>query len=84
MSVSPMFDSMLHITFNDEGIFIDGEKIEKVNDKYTFEFYNTPVDTPKTGDNSNLALWASLLGIATITLVGMGVHECKKRKINKE
>lgn len=77
-------DKIVKLEINDQGIFIDGEKIEKENDKYTFEFYNTPVDTPKTGDNSNLALWASLLGIATITLVGMGVHEHKKRKINKE
>ena len=77
-------DKIIKLEINDQGIFIDGEKVEKENDKYTFEFYNTPVDTPKTGDNSNLALWASLLGIATITLVGMGVHEHKKRKINKE
>lgn len=77
-------DKIVKLEINDQGIFIDGEKVEKENDKYTFEFYNTPVDTPKTGDNSNLALWASLLGIATITLVGMGVHEHKKRKINKE
>ena len=77
-------DKIVKLEINDQGIFIDGEKIEEENDKYTFEFYNTPVDTPKTGDNSNLALWASLLGIATITLVGMGVHEHKKRKINKE
>lgn len=77
-------DQIIKLEINDQGIFIDGEKIEEENDKYTFEFYNTPVDTPKTGDNSNLALWASLLGIATITLVGMGVHEHKKRKINKE
>ncbi len=75
-------DKIVKLEINDQGIFIDGEKIEEENDKYTFEFYNTPVDTPKTGDNSNLALWASLLGIATITLVGMGVHEHKKRKIN--
>lgn len=77
-------DKIIKLEINDQGIFIDGEKVEEENDKYTFEFYNTPVDTPKTGDNSNLALWASLLGIATITLVGMGVHEHKKRKINKE
>lgn len=77
-------DKIVKLEINDQGIFIDGEKVEKENDKYTFEFYNTPVGTPKTGDNSNLALWASLLGIATITLVGMGVHEHKKRKINKE
>lgn len=77
-------DKVIKLEINDEGIFIDGEKIEGENDIYTFDFYNTPVDTPKTGDNSNLALWASLLGIATITLVGMGVHEHKKRKINKE
>lgn len=77
-------NKVIKLEINDEGIFIDGEKIEGENDIYTFDFYNTPVDTPKTGDNSNLALWASLLGIATITLVGMGVHEHKKRKINKE
>ncbi len=77
-------DKIIKLEINDQGIFIDGEKVEEENDKYTFEFYNTPVDTPKTGDNSNLALWASLLGIATISLVGMGVHEHKKRKINKE
>ena len=77
-------DKIIKLEINDQGIFIDGEKVEEENDKYTFEFYNTSVDTPKTGDNSNLVLWASLLGIATISLVGMGVHEHKKRRINKE
>ena len=73
-------DKVIKVEMNDKGTFINNEKVESEDSVYTFEFENVPVDTPKTGDNSNLALWASLLGIATITLVGMGVHEHKKRK----
>lgn len=78
-------DKIIKLEINDKGIFIDGEKIEGENDIYSFDFYNTPVDTPKTGDNSNLTLWASLLGLSALTLAGIGIREYKKRKsINKK
>lgn len=74
-------DKVVKLEINDQGVFIDGEKMESENSIYTFEFYNIPVDTPKTGDNSNLTLWASLLGLSVISLAVLGVHERKKRKV---
>ena len=73
-------DKVLKLEINDQGVFLDGQKIEGENDLYTFDFYNTPVDTPKTGDNSDFVLWASLLGLSAITLAGIGIREIKKRK----
>ena len=78
-------DKVIKLEINDKGIFIDGEKIEGENDIYSFDFYNTPVDTPKTGDNSKITLWAGLLGLSILTLAGIGVREYKKRKsVNKQ
>lgn len=78
-------DKVIKLEINDKGIFIDGEKIEGENDIYSFDFYNTPVDTPKTGDNSKITLWAGLLGLSILTLAGIGIHEYKKRKsVNKQ
>ena len=78
-------DKVIKLEINDKGIFIDGEKIEGENDIYSFDFYNTPVDTPKTGDNSKITLWAGLLGLSILTLAGIGVREYKKREsVNKQ
>ena len=78
-------NKVLKIEINDQGVFLDGQKIEGENDLYTFDFYNTPVDTPKTGDNSNFVLYASLLGLSALTLAGLGIREYKKRKaVNKK
>ena len=78
-------DKIIKLEINDEGIFIDGGKIEGENDIYTFDFYNTPVDTPKTGDNSNLTLWASLLGLSLISLTSVGIYKYNKnKKVNKK
>ena len=67
---------------NDKGVFIDDTKVEGEDSVYTFEFYNTPVDTPKTGDNSNMIIWISILAISAIALTGVGVYELKKKKLN--
>ena len=74
-------DKIVKVEISDKGVFIDGEKVEGENSIYTFEFYNTPVDTPKTGDDSNLTLWVSLLALCSLTLAGIGIHEYKKRKL---
>lgn len=78
-------DKVIKIEMNDKGTFIDNEKVESEDSTYTFEFENVPVDTPKTGDNSNLKLYAGLLGLSILALASVGVHEYKKRKsVNKK
>lgn len=78
-------DKVIKVEMNDKGTFIDNEKVESEDSTYTFEFENVPVDTPKTGDNSNLKLYAGLLGLSILALASVGVHEYKKRKsVNKK
>ena len=77
-------DKVIKVEINDKGVFIDDAKVESEDSIYTFEFENVPVDTPKTGDNSNLTLWVSLLGLSIIALVSVGVHEYKKRKLENK
>ena len=49
---------------------------------------NVPVSdkpsTPKTGDDSNMALWASLGGFSALGIVALTSYIIRKRKINKE
>ena len=48
------------------------------------EMHNELRDTPKTGDNSNPALWLSLLGISAAGALTLGVIGFKKKKSEKE
>lgn len=78
-------DKVIKVEMNDKGTFIDNEKVESEDSTYTSEFENVPVDTPKTGDNSNLKLYVGLLGLSILALASVGVHEYKKKKsVNKK
>lgn len=48
------------------------------------EMHNELRDTPKTGDDSNPALWLSLLGISAVGAAVLGVIGLKKKKTEKE
>lgn len=48
------------------------------------EMHNELRDTPKTGDDSNPALWLSLLGISAVGAAIIGVIGWKKKKTEKE
>lgn len=48
------------------------------------EMHNELRDTPKTGDDSNPALWLSLLGISAVGAAILGVIGLKKKKTEKE
>lgn len=48
------------------------------------EMHNELRDTPKTGDDSNPALWLSLLGISAVDAAILGVIGWKKKKTEKE
>lgn len=62
-------DKIVKIEINDEGIFVDGNKIEKDgNEVYSFEFEDQMIETPKTGDKSHLKLWIGLFVVSFIIL----------------
>ncbi len=62
-------DKTVKIEINDEGIFVDGNKIEKdENEVYSFEFEDQMIETPKTGDESHLKLWIGLFVVSFIIL----------------
>lgn len=73
-------DKVIKVEMNDKGTFINNEKVECEDSVYTLEFENMPVDTPKTGDDSNLRLYIGVLGISILVLASIGVHEYKKKK----
>lgn len=47
------------------------------------EMHNELRDTPKTGDDSNPALWLALLGISAAGALTLGVVAWKKRKLKR-
>lgn len=62
-------DKIVKIEINDEGIFVDGNKIKKdENEVYSFEFEDQMIETPKTGDKSHLKLWIGLFVVSFIIL----------------
>ena len=48
------------------------------------EMHNELRDTPKTGDDSNPALWIALMGIAAVGAVTCGVFGIKNKKKKEE
>ena len=75
-------DKIIKLEINDKGVFID-EKEVKANSEgiYTFEFENKKIETPNTGDNSNITLWTIIFIISIISIISIGIYEYKKKKI---
>ena len=76
-------DEIVKLEINDKGVFINGELVEEQDELYSFEFENAPIETPNTGDNSNIVLWTSLLAMSLATITGIVVYDRKKKKSNK-
>ena len=78
-------DKVLEVEINDEGVFVDNEKLEQDdNGIYSIEFENTKIETPNTSDNSKLLIWATLLALSLTSITGIGVYQHKKRKMNNK
>lgn len=74
---------VLKVEINDEGVFLNDHLLESKddNENYTFEFENSKITTPNTGDISNIAKWITLLGISvllTIVLIVLGIKKFRK------
>lgn len=78
-------DEVTKVEINDKGVFVNDNLVEENEDGvYTFEFENEKIETPNTGDNSNMKLWITLLAMSTIFIMGIGVYVYKKRKVVKK
>lgn len=77
-------DRIVEIEINDKGVFIDGEAMgTDKNGNYTFEFENTKIETPNTGDSRNTLLLGGIAGISALSLVGYGLYKLIKKLRNR-
>lgn len=73
-------DKIIKLEINDKGIFVDGNKIEEIDNIYSFTFENAPMDTPKTGDERNTLAYVILFSLSALGVVTISVISYKKRK----
>ena len=61
-------------------LFVDDKQMEENDDTIEFTFENKKIEVPKTGDDSNIKLFA---GIGLLSLLGITyiiIHNHKKNK----
>ena len=71
---------IVKVEINDKGIFIDDKQIDEKDDMVEFTFENKKIEVPKTGNDSNIKLFA---GIGLLSLLGITyiiVHNHKKKR----
>lgn len=75
-------DKILNVEINDKGVAIDGNIVSETEDNiYSFDFENEKIETPKTGDYSNISFWIKVLSISFILLavfIVLGVKKLRK------
>ena len=69
-------DKVVKVEINDKGVFVDDKE-------YNFEFENSPIETPNTGDASHLRLIAGIMILSLLGLVLLAIKLFKKDKDNK-
>ena len=73
-------DKIVKLEINDNGVFVDGTLIEEKDSVYGFEFENTEIEVPNTGDSRYTKILIFIGGISAISLIGIVVYDYKKRK----
>jgi uncharacterized surface anchored protein len=72
-------EKIVKVEINDEGVSIEGNIITENEDNvYSFDFENEKIETPKTGDESNIGFWFKTLGISFLILLGLIIFGIKK------
>lgn len=71
-------EEIVKVDINDEGVFINGEKIEEKDEVYSFNFYDTLIPTIQTGVEVNNVLLLFLMGISLIGIT-LGIVIMKKK-----
>ena len=73
-------DKIVKLEINDNGVFVDGTLIEEKDSVYCFEFENTEIEVPNTGDGRYTKIFILIGGISAISLSGIIIYDYKKRK----
>ena len=74
-------EQVVKVDINDKGVYINDNLIsEDENGIYSFEFENEKIETPKTGDDSNIGLWIKVLIISCLLLAVLVFLGLKKFK----
>jgi hypothetical protein len=72
-------EKIVKVEINDEGVSINGNIITENEDNvYSFDFENEKIETPKTGDESNIVFWFKTLGISFLILLVLIIFGIKK------
>ena len=74
-------NKVVKVEINDKGIFIDDKQVEEKDGTVEFTFENKKIEVPKTGDDSNIKLFA---GIGLLSLLGITYIIAHNHKKNKE
>ena len=74
-------EQVVKVDINDKGVYINDNLIsEDENGIYSFEFENKKIETPKTGDDSNIGFWIKVLIISCLLLAVLVFLGLKKFK----
>ena len=73
-------DKIVKLEINDNGVFVDETLIEEKDSVYCFEFENTEIEVPNTGDSRYTKIFIFIGGISVISLIGIVAYDYKKRK----
>ena len=74
-------NKIVKVEINDKGIFVDDKQMEEKDDTVEFTFENKKIEVPKTGDDSNIKLFA---GIGLLSLLGATYIIIRNHKKNKK
>ena len=73
-------DEVVTIEISDKGVFANGEQLEEKDDVYSFEYENTKIETPKTGDSRNIIFAIGTMIISLLGIVILAIKKFKNRK----
>lgn len=73
-------DKVVKVEINDKGIFVNDVQVEEKDSTIEFTFENKKIETPKTGDDSSMKLFAGIIILSLLGGTYIIIHTHKKNK----
>lgn len=73
-------NKIVKLEINANGVLVNGTLIEEKDSIYCFEFENTEIEVPNTGDSRYTKIFIFIGGISAVSLIGIVAYDYKKRK----